>query len=71
MMERMRLAAILLAISFPYAFPQSDFASRYGPKVGAPAPAIRAMDQSGVERDLAALRGPKGLFLLFFRSADW
>ena len=38
----MRLAAILLAISFPCAFPQSDFASRYGPKVGAPAPAIRA-----------------------------
>lgn len=74
MMEKMRLAAITLAISAltsAVAYAQADFASRYGPKVGAPAPAFRAPDQSGVQRDFASLRGPKGLFLLFVRSADW
>jgi hypothetical protein len=50
--------------------PQS-FAERYGPAVGQPAPPLVALDQSGKRRDFASLRGPKGLWILFIRSADW
>ena len=42
-----------------------------GPKVGESLPAFEAVDQSGRTRDFASLRGPKGLALLVFRSADW
>jgi hypothetical protein len=48
-----------------------SFAEKYGPAIGEPVPAFRAVDQAGRPRDLASLRGPKGLWLLFFRSADW
>jgi len=47
------------------------FAERYGPAIGAPAPPFAALDTSGKRRDFASLRGPKGLWILFFRSADW
>jgi hypothetical protein len=47
------------------------FGERYGPSIGDAAPAFRAKDQNGREQTLASLKGPKGLFLLFFRSADW
>jgi hypothetical protein len=42
-----------------------------GPKVGEPAPDFTAIDQDGRERPLASLMGPRGLMLVFFRSADW
>jgi hypothetical protein len=42
-----------------------------GPRVGQKVPAFRLTDQTGRERDLASLAGPKGLVLLFVRSADW
>lgn len=48
-----------------------SFAERYGPGLGEKAPAIRAVDQNGKLQDFASLRGPKGLLILFFRSADW
>lgn len=48
-----------------------SFAERYGPAIGETAPAINAPDQSGKLRDFASLRGPKGLWILFIRSADW
>ena len=47
------------------------FAERYGPAPGDKAPALAAIDQNGTMRDFAALAGPKGLFVLFVRSADW
>lgn len=40
-------------------------------KVGDGIPSFRAADQFGKERDFANLKGPNGLVLLFFRSADW
>ncbi len=52
------------------ATPQS-FAEKYGPGIGEKIPAFTAADSTGRPRDLASLRGPKGLWLLFFRSADW
>jgi peroxiredoxin len=42
-----------------------------GPEVGARIPGFSLPDQTGQSRNFAALRGPKGLVLVFFRSADW
>lgn len=42
-----------------------------GPAIGAKVPAFEALDQNGQKQTLATLRGPKGLVLVFFRSADW
>ena len=42
-----------------------------GPAVGARVPAFHLTDQNGQPRDLSGLSGPKGLMLVFFRSADW
>ena len=42
-----------------------------GPAVGQPLPPFEAPDQNGTPRSFDSLRGPKGLVLVFFRSADW
>lgn len=40
-------------------------------EVGDRVPAFRGVDQFGRERDFRNLKGPSGLVILFFRSADW
>jgi peroxiredoxin len=42
-----------------------------GPAVGQPIPAFELVDQEGRRQTFESLRGPKGLVLVFFRSADW
>lgn len=42
-----------------------------GPNVGAHIPDFSAADQTGKQQTFASLRGPKGLVLMFVRSADW
>lgn len=42
-----------------------------GVKVGQRIPRFALTDQKGVMQELASLKGPQGLVLLFFRSADW
>lgn len=42
-----------------------------GPAVGARVPDFQLTDQNGQTHDLRSLYGPKGLMLVFFRSADW
>jgi peroxiredoxin len=42
-----------------------------GLKAGAKAPSFALKDAQGTEQTLSTLTGPKGLLLLFFRSADW
>jgi len=42
-----------------------------GIDTGKPAPDFHLLDQFGKQHSLASLMGPKGLVLLFFRSADW
>ena len=42
-----------------------------GPQVGETIPSFKLRDQFGREQTLPSLVGPKGLVLLFFRSADW
>lgn len=46
-------------------------AAELGPAVGQPLPAFEAPDQDGTGRSFENLRGPKGLVLVFLRSADW
>ncbi len=45
--------------------------STLGPQVGATVPPLSGVDQFGKPQSLAALSGPKGLMLVFSRSADW
>jgi hypothetical protein len=42
-----------------------------GPAVGSKVPDFHLSDQSGTDRSLRSLMGPKGMMLVFFRSADW
>ena len=44
---------------------------KLGPQVGSRVPDFTLLDQSGRSRTLMSLMGPKGLMLVFFRSADW
>jgi hypothetical protein len=42
-----------------------------GPAIGDRLPVFEAVDQHGRPRTFETLRGPRGLVLVFFRSADW
>ena len=44
---------------------------KLGPQVGSRVPDFTLLDQQGQSRTLASLSGPKGLLLVFYRSADW
>ena len=44
---------------------------KLGPQAGTRVPDFTLLDQKGQSRRLASLMGPKGLMLVFFRSADW
>jgi len=44
---------------------------KLGPQVGTRVPEFTLLDQNGQSRTLTSLMGPKGLMLVFFRSADW
>jgi len=45
--------------------------AKLGPQVGATVPPVSGTDQFGKAQTLASLSGPKGLMLVFSRSADW
>jgi peroxiredoxin len=44
---------------------------KLGPQVGTRVPDFSLSDQGGQQRSLQSLMGPKGLMLVFSRSADW
>jgi hypothetical protein len=44
---------------------------KLGPQVGSSVPEFTLLDQNGRWRTLMSVMGPKGLMLVFFRSADW
>ena len=46
-------------------------AAELGPAAGQPLPPFEAPNQDGRPQSLDSLRGPRGLVLVFFRSADW
>lgn len=67
-----QLRGSLAALQFrPLPATPPSFAERYGPGLGDAIPAFTAVDQTGATRTFASLRGPKGLWILFVRSADW
>lgn len=55
----------------PRPLPELDANPKTGPAVGSRIPAFDATDQNGRRQTFETLRGPKGLVLLFVRSADW
>jgi hypothetical protein len=65
-MRILGLALVLAGLAASQAPPPGS-----GPEVGRRIPAFEARDQNGTTQTLASLRGPKGLVLLFVRSADW
>jgi peroxiredoxin len=54
-----------------FAFLMLAAADHTGPAVGKPVPAFNLADQTGAERSLKSILGPKGALLVFYRSADW
>ena len=44
---------------------------KLGSQVGSRVPDFTLLDQKGQSRTLVSLMGPKGLMLVFYRSADW
>ena len=46
-------------------------AEKTGPAAGTRIPDFEAVDQNGNRQTFASLKGPRGLMLLFSRSADW
>ncbi len=68
----MLLASLLLvAAQSQTAAPPRPDPMELGPQVGQALPAFEARDQAGRLRNFASLKGPKGLVLVLFRSADW
>jgi len=63
-----RVLIFILLLNIP-----SDAFSQKMPGIaaGEPAPLFQGKDQRGKQQTLSSLMGPKGLVLLFFRSADW
>ncbi|MEE4361533.1 MAG: hypothetical protein V2I63_08410 [Pseudomonadales bacterium] len=62
----------LLAPSLVLADAEIDaYVDGWGPALGAAAPAVDALDQTGTPHTLASLTGDRGLLLVFVRSADW
>jgi hypothetical protein len=53
------------------AVPALPHIQKLGPQVGARVPDFALTDQQGRSRTLSSLLGPRGLMLVFFRSADW
>jgi hypothetical protein len=47
------------------------YAQTHGPEPGSAIPDFELVDQNGFKRSLKTLTGPKGLVLVFYRSADW
>lgn len=66
----MLLAPLFLA-AIQAAAPERPDPQELGPKVGETLPAFEAKDQDGRARTFESLKGPNGLVLVFFRSADW
>lgn len=65
------LAAGALALAPTMMTAQSEARLPTGPAVGEKIPQFEAQDQNGNRQTFETLRGPNGLLLLFYRSADW
>ncbi len=64
-------ALVSLAAQLTAQQPVLPDVQKLGPQVGSRVPDFTLLDQKGQSRTLASLMGPKGLMLVFYRSADW
>ena len=64
-------AAIAAALTAALAAQVPVDPTTLGPRVGEKAIAFTLPDQTGTPREFAALAGPNGTMLVFFRSSDW
>jgi peroxiredoxin len=62
---------IRFLIAAAFLWPWAALAVDVGPAIGTGAPAVHAKDSSGKAADLKSISGPKGVVLVFFRSAKW
>jgi hypothetical protein len=62
------MTPLLLALTL---LPAAPTTAELGPALGQRLPAFEAQAQDGRQRSFDSLSGPKGLVLVFFRSADW
>ena len=71
------VACALVSLTAQSTAPQSALqptlpdVQKLGPQIGTRVPDFTLLDQKGQSRTLKSLMGPKGLMLVFFRSADW
>ncbi len=79
-MSRIIVSAVVYALFSLVAQPTAQQSSpqptlsdvqKLGPQIGTRVPDFTLLDQKGQSRTLASLTAPKGLMLVFFRSADW
>jgi len=68
----LRLASLVVsAAALNGQAPETVDTSKLSPQVGTVVPAFSGVDQFGKTQSLESLAGPKGLMLVFNRSADW
>ena len=67
----MLAAGLLIAWASRFCEPAQAQSLKTGPAIGESIPAFSVTDHTGETRTFESLRGPKGLLLLFHRSADW
>ena len=65
------LLAVQAAAPTPRPEPPRPDPTTLGPAVGQMLPAFEVKDSRGAARTFESLKGPNGLVLVFFRSADW
>jgi hypothetical protein len=72
---RLRLFLIAVLSLLVTSFSLHDSAAQEAPgavlKMGSNIPELSGVDQFGKQQNFDSLKGPNGLVLLFFRSADW
>ena len=71
--SRVPATAVVQQAAVPAVEQQADMpdVQSLGPQVGTRVPDFTLADQRGTSRTLTSLMGPKGLMLVFIRSADW
>lgn len=66
------LIAGTIALALAQRSPEPPYASApRGPAIGERLPDFELADQAGRMRTFESLKGPRGLVLVFFQSADW
>ncbi|MBL8233884.1 MAG: redoxin domain-containing protein [Bryobacterales bacterium] len=70
-MKQSVILPLLLCATSVFAQTTPPLPADPGVKTGARIPRFQLKDQNGKTQSLESLRGPKGLMLVFYRSADW